>query len=196
MDWMQFVSALVSAIAWPAAVVTVVCLLKGPILGLIPKIRSFKYGELHVDLTEALQSLQAELPAAPKSDAQPEAPQVELSVPLRIAAVSPRAGMIAAWLEVEGALNAVLKREWLDSSPHELPREKLERLREAGHVNGPTYRAVLRTFKLRNEAVHMLDREIPYDDAVAMADVCTRLVESISKYRKAESQIAAVTDSL
>jgi hypothetical protein len=192
MDWLQFVSALVSAVAWPAAVVTVVCLLKGPILGLIPKIRSFKYGELHVDLTEALQSLQEELPAAPNEpDAQPEAPPVSLSVPLQIAAVSPRAGMIAAWLEVEGALNAVLKREGLDSSTHELPRQKLDRLRDAGHVNGPTYRAVLRTFKLRNEAVHMLDREIPYDDAVAMADVCARLVESISTYRKAQSDLTA-----
>lgn len=192
MDWMQFVSALVSAIAWPAAVITVVCLLKGPILGLIPKIRSFKYGELHVDLTEALQSLQEELPAAPpEPDAQPEALPVNLSVPLQIAAVSPRAGIIAAWLEVEGALNAVLKREGLDTNAHEPPRTKLERLREAGYINGPTYRAILRTFKLRNEAVHMLDREIPYDDAVAMADVCTRLVESISKYRKPESEIAA-----
>ncbi|WP_095155774.1 MULTISPECIES: hypothetical protein [Pseudomonas] len=188
MDWMQFVSALVSAVAWPAAVVTVVCLLKGPILGLIPKIRSFKYGELHVDLTEALQSLQEELPAAANEpDAQPEAPPPKLSVPLQIAAVSPRAGMIAAWLEVEGALNAVLKREGLDSNTHALPRQKLDLLRDAGHVNGPTYRAVLRTFKLRNEAVHMLDREIPYDDAVAMADVCARLVESISTYSKAQS---------
>ncbi|MDF9904524.1 UNVERIFIED_ORG: hypothetical protein OKW15_002480 [Pseudomonas reinekei] len=192
MDWMQFVSSLVSSLAWPAAVVTVVCLLKNPILGLIPKIRSFRYGELHVDLTEALQSLQEELPATPsKPNELTDALQVKLSVPLQIAAVSPRAGMIAAWLEVEGALNTVLKREGLDSTPHELPRTKLEKLRDAGYVNGPTYRAVLRTFKLRNEAVHMLDREIPYDDAVAMADVCTRLVESLSKYRKPESEIGA-----
>jgi len=66
MDWMQFVSALASALAWPAAVVTVVCLLKNPILGLIPKIRSFKYGELHVDLTEELKAVQESLPSKPQ----------------------------------------------------------------------------------------------------------------------------------
>lgn len=182
MDWMQFISALISALAWPSAVVLVVCLLKDPILGLIPKIRSFKYGELHVDLTEALQSLQEELPAPPSDpDAQLEAPRVEISIPLQIAAVSPRAGMIAAWLEVEGALNEELKREGVSNPHQQPPRQKLEQLRDAGHINGPTYRAFLRTFKLRNEAVHMLDREITYDDAVAMADVCKRLVESLSK---------------
>ncbi|MBK5008553.1 hypothetical protein IAE33_000413 [Pseudomonas sp. S60] len=188
MDWLQFVSAIVSAVAWPAAVVTVVCLLKDPILGLIPKIRSFKYGELHVDLTEALQSLQDELPAAPSEpETPPESQPPSLSVPLQIASVSPRAGMIAAWLEVESALNVVIKREGLDVSTDELPRAKMDRLRDAGLLNPPTYRAVLRTYKLRNEAVHMLDREIPYDDAVAMADVCSRLVESISTYKKAQS---------
>ncbi|MEE1888017.1 hypothetical protein [Pseudomonas carassii] len=187
MDWLQFFSALVGSLAWPVAVVTVVCLLKGPILGLIPKIRSFKYGELHVDLSEALQSLKEELPAAPiEPVAEEEAPEAKVSVPLQIAAVSPRAGMIAAWLEVEGALNTVLKREGQESATEQLPRQKLDLLREEGLINGPTYRAVLRTSHLRNEAVHMLDREITYDDAVAMVDVCARLVDSIGAYRKPE----------
>lgn len=112
MDWMHFVSALVSALAWPSAVVVVVCLLRNSILGLIPKIRSFKYGELDVDLTEALQSLKEDLPPAPSEpEANPPKPRIEISVPLQIAAVSPRARIIAAWLEVESAFNEVLTRE-------------------------------------------------------------------------------------
>ena len=182
MDWLQFISALVSATAWPIAIVTVICLLKDPILGLIPKIRSFKYGELHVDLTEALQSLQEELPTTPpEPEAQPDSPRLEISVPLQIAAVSPRAGMIAAWLEVESALNEVLNREGIDSSQILSPRLKLDQVRDLGYINGPTYRAFLRTANLRNEAVHRLDREIIYDDAVAMVDVCKRLVDSLNK---------------
>jgi hypothetical protein len=189
MDWMQFVSALVAALAWPSAVVVVVCLLKNPILGLIPKIRSFKYGELHVDLTEALQSLQEDLPPAPiEPEPQPEASRVEISVPLQIAAVSPRAGMIAAWLEVESAMNEALKREGKEGLSNEVPRMKLDYLRELGLINGPTYRVFLRTFKLRNEAVHMLDREISFEDALAMADVCKRLADSLNAPQHRDSQ--------
>ena len=180
MDWMQFVSALVSALAWPAAVVTVVCLLKNPILGLIPKIRSFKYGELHVDLTEQLKSLQDDLPAQPaKPDAKPDAPRLEISIPIQIAAVSTRAGVIAAWLEVEEALNNVAKLHGLDTHRgRPAPaRIKMDGLRAAGIVDQKTYDLFSRTSELRNEALHMPDREITYDDAVAMADVCKWLVE-------------------
>jgi hypothetical protein len=180
MDWMQFVSALVSALAWPSAVVVVVCLLKNPILGLIPKIRSFKYGELHVDLTEALQSLQEDLPPAPSEpEATPPKPRIEISVPLQIAAVSPRAGMIAAWLEVESALNEVLTREGIERIDLLQTRKKLDQAFNLGHIDRQQHDAFLRTFRLRNEAVHMLDRDIAYDDAVAMVDVCKRLEESL-----------------
>ncbi|WDG42879.1 hypothetical protein PUP72_02460 [Pseudomonas synxantha] len=180
MDWMQFVSALVSALAWPSAVVVVVCLLKNPILGLIPKIRSFKYGELHVDLTEALQSLQEDLPAAPSEpEAQPSKPRVEISIPLQIAAVSPRAGMIAAWLEVESALNVVLTREGEERPDLLPPRKKLDLAFNLGHIDRQQHDAFVRTSRLRNEAIHMLDRDITYEDAVAMVDVCKRLAESL-----------------
>ena len=89
--------------------------------------------------------------------------------------------MIAAWLEVESALNEVLNREGIDSSQILSPRLKLDQVRDLGYINGPTYRAFLRTANLRNEAVHRLDREIIYDDAVAMVDVCKRLVDSLNK---------------
>jgi len=180
MDWMQFVSALVSALAWPCSVVVVVCLLKNPILGLIPKIRSFKYGELHVDLTEALQSLKEELPATPtEPDAQPEAPRIQLSVPLQIAAVSPRGAMLAAWLEVEAALNDLMNRKGLVVDPMQSPRKRLEQLLSTGGITMSMYNTFSKTLSLRNEAVHRLDREINYVDAVDMAVICQRLVESL-----------------
>lgn len=199
MDWLQFLSALVSALAWPAAVVTVVCLLKGPILGLIPKIRAVKYGELHIDLTEQLQAIQDALPA-PSSESQqqtasqpdqqpsqqPEQPAAlqlktappAMSIPLQIAAISPRGAMMAAWLEVEAALNAALERAGLHRSS--LVRENMDLLLSTGLVNAPTYRALKRTYVLRVEALHMHEREIPYEDALSMADVCSRLVERLN----------------
>lgn len=182
MDWLQFVSALVSATAWPTAIVVVVCLLKGPILGLIPKIRSFKYGELHVDLSEQLKSLQEDLPTkATEADAKPDAPTPNVSIPIQVAAVSTRAAIIVAWLEVEKTLNEVLEREGLDASPRPV-RRKIDELRALGILDVQTYQVFLRASSLRNEAMHMLDREITFDDAVAMADICERLVNRLRPF--------------
>lgn len=87
--------------------------------------------------------------------------------------------MIAAWLEVESALNEVLAREGVENLASLPPRKKLDQVLKLGHIGMQQYDAFLRTFRLRNEAVHMLDRDIAYDDAVAMVDVCKRLVESL-----------------
>lgn len=181
MDWLQFISALVSATAWPTAIVVVVCLLKGPILGLIPKIRSFKYGELHVDLSEELKSLQEDLPtqdAEADADAKPDAPTANVSIPIQLAAVSTRAAIIVAWLEVEKSLNEALEREGRESGPKSV-RKKIDELRSLGILDTQTYQVIMRASNLRNDAMHMLDREITFDDAVAMADICERLVRKL-----------------
>lgn len=180
MDWLQFVSALVSATAWPTAIVVVVCLLKDPILGLIPKIRSFKYGELHVDLTAELKSLQEDLPTnAAEADGKPDAPTANISTTLQVAAISTRAAMIVAWLDVEKALNEVMELQGLDSTAPYAASKKIEKLRALGILDTQTYQVIMRASNLRNEAMHMLDREITFDDAVAMADICERLVNRL-----------------
>lgn len=182
MDWLQFISALVSATAWPIAVVAVICLLKGPILGLIPKIRSFKYGELHVDLSEQLKSLQEELPTnAAEADAKPDAPTANVSIPIQLAAVSTRAAIIVAWLEVEKTLNEVLEREGLETGPRPI-RKKIDELRALGIIDVQTYQVFMRASNIRNEAMHMLDREITFDDAMAMVDICKRLVNRLKLF--------------
>lgn len=182
MDWLQFVSALVSATAWPTAIVVVVCLLKGPILGLIPKIRSFKYGELHIDLTEQLKSLQDELPTtAAEADAKPDTPSADISIPVQVAGVSTRAAMIVAWLEVEKALKEVTKRKGLDGEKRGFKpiRTTIDKLYADGLLDTQTHQVFIRASQLRNEVLHMPDRQINFEDAVAMADICEYLVKKL-----------------
>lgn len=85
---------------------------------------------------------------------------------------------MAAWLEVEAALNAALERAGLQRSS--MVRENMDSLLSAGLVNGPTYRALKRTYVLRVEAVHIPERDIPYEDALSMIEVCARLVSRLN----------------
>lgn len=187
MDWLQFVSSLISALAWPAAVTGIVFMLKGPILGIIPKIRTLKYGDLHVDLTEQLKTLQDDLPvAAPDPLAPPEAVSTAPSIPIQLAALSPRAGVIAAWLEVEKALNQSIERNQFMLSTHGKihvlsPREKWKVLRDNNVIDTHTFNIGTKASQLRNEAIHMLDREVTFEDAVAMASICEWLEQRLNE---------------
>lgn len=180
MDWMQFLSALVAALAWPAAVVTVVCLLKNPILGLIPKIRSFKYGELHVDLTEELKAVQESLPDKPQEPPRDEKTPLPVPVALQLAALSPRGAILHSWLEVEAAVDRLANELGYEFSAKSSPVVKMRTLCDERVIDSLIYKTFLQLSKVRNDAVHLTDREMEYQDATMMWGSCSWLIEQLN----------------
>lgn len=180
MDWMQFVSALVSSLAWPVAVVAVVCLLKNPILGLIPKIRSFKYGELHVDLTEELKAVQESLPGKPQEPPSDEKASFPTPVALQLAAVSPRGAILHSWLEVEATVDLLVNELGYDFPAKASPVVKMRALLDQGVIDQLIYTTFLQLSKVRNDAVHLTDREMEYQDAAMMWGSCSWLIERLN----------------
>ncbi|SDT59864.1 hypothetical protein SAMN05216496_5599 [Pseudomonas sp. Z003-0.4C(8344-21)] len=180
MDWMQFVSAMVSALAWPAAVVTVVCLLKNPILGLIPKIRSFKYGELHVDLTEELKAVQESLPDKPQLPPSDEKAPQPIPVALQLAAVSPRGAILHSWLQVEAAVENLTNEVGVAFPAKTSPFVKMRTLLDEQVIDPLMYTTFVQLSKVRNDAVHLSDREMGYEDATMMWGSCSWLIERLN----------------
>ena len=180
MDWLQFVSALVSALAWPAAVVTVVCLLKDPILGLIPKIRSFKYGELHVDLTEELKAVQESLPGKPPEPLGDKKAPLPTPVALQLAAVSPRGAILHSWLEVEASVDLLANKLGYEFPAKASPVVKMRALYDERVIDPLIYTTFLQLSKVRNDAVHLSDREMEYQDAAMMWSSCAWLIERLN----------------
>ena len=180
MDWMQFVSAMASALAWPAAVVTVVCLLKNPILGLIPKIRSFKYGELHVDLTEELKAVQESLPSKPQEPPGDEKAPLPTPVALQLAALSPRGAILHSWLEVEAAVDQLANKAGIEFSAKASPVVKMRVLHDEQVIDALIYATFLQLSKVRNDAVHLTDRETTYQDATMMWGSCSWLIQRLN----------------
>jgi len=180
MDWMQFVSALVSALAWPAAVVAVVCLLKNPILGLIPKIRSFKYGELHVDLTEELKAVQDSLPGKLQDPPDDEKAPHPTPVALQLAAVSPRGAILHSWLEVEATIDSLANELGYEFPAKISPVVKMRTLLDERVIDQLIYTTFLQLSKVRNDAVHLTDRETEYQDAAMMWASCSWLIERLN----------------
>jgi hypothetical protein len=191
MDWMQFVSALVSSLAWPLAVVGVVVLLKGPILRAIPKIRTFRFGDLHIDLSEQLKAVEEDLAVnSSERNSPPQVPPPPSPDVVRTAELSPTVAMIYAWKKVEAALHEAVRRHGLTIGDRKttLPIFKFMALERRGLVDDLTVLTYRRLQELHNRVVHGAgvsghggsDVDVSLEDALSMAQSCEWLVEKLN----------------
>ncbi|WP_395593309.1 hypothetical protein AB4P93_22740 [Pseudomonas sp. B26140] len=185
MDWMQFVSALVSSLAWPAAAFGIVMVLKGPLLRAIPKIRSLKYGELHIDLSEELKAVEQDLTATPsESDSPPPLPALSPDA-VRLAEASPGTAILIAWKNVEKALGGLaLRHGVLLSRSNSVPPMLIMALQRKGLLDEITVSTLNRLFMLRNslshDGGHGVYQEPSLEDALSMLQSCDLLVERLN----------------
>ena len=184
MDWKQFFAAIVGSLAWPSAIVVTVILLKTPLAKLLPKIRSFKYGDLHIDLEQQLAEVKAVVTAS-----EPEAPLPEPSlVPpsaLELAAISPRAAVLMEWLNVERRIGEIASQYGVKPTTINgrgrpmIASVVMRELSEKGVINDVTFSAFQKLNRIRNEAAHMTSKEIEYEEAISMSEMCQWLLKSL-----------------
>lgn len=180
MDWKQFIAALAASLAWPSAVLAIVFILKKPIAGILPKIRSFKYGELQIDLEEKLKEVETTLATeAVKQEVPPPPPAPPRYAKLAIDA--PRASMLFAWMEVEKAIADLISNRGIEFNHRfdKQQRMQMRMLKDSGVIDDLTYDTYVKLSKVRNDAAHLQDRQIDYDEAVSMSSSCAWLVKRL-----------------
>ncbi len=173
MDALTFAAKLIEALAWPALVAAVLIYIRQDLPRLIASLRRLKFKEIEVEFGEAAKKVAVETTAAvpvPKPDAQLHG-ENEREVESRlksIADLSPRAAILEAWLRVEAAAVAVIRKRGaapLKSTPRTVRlREALER---ADALTPPQVAAYEGLRHLRNAAVHTPEAEFT---AAAVAD--------------------------
>lgn len=178
MDWKQFFAALASALAWPTALIVVVLLLRTPLSKIIPKIQSFKFGDLHIDLGKELDALKEKVIASSPPESQPaeSSPPPPPSI-LELAASSPRSAILMAWLDVERELNKLATKHGI--APAKTPVSTANLLHIEGVLDESTFTLFRELRAIRNEAAHLGTREIEFSDAVSMAEMCQWLLQSM-----------------
>jgi len=108
MDWMQFLAAIVSAVAWPTVVLVVFFALRSPLSNLVPFLQEITYKDFvlkfRAGLSEVRASTSPELEAELSTIGAHKALQGEFSNLYSVAKLSPTAAVIQAWATLEGAL--------------------------------------------------------------------------------------------
>lgn len=177
MDWKQFSAALVGSLAWPVAIVVVVTLLKTPLVKLIPMVRSLKYKDLHIDLSEKLEEVKDGLAAENKGSDKP----IRLSAAermLELARLDPRAAVLSAWIDVEYTLTDLAKTVGVSTNTSIVTvANELLSLGVLSDLEMRTFRDLRR---IRNEAAH-LPSLIFFEEAKSMAEMCDWLAQRLRK---------------
>lgn len=174
---LEFILGMTNSLVWPATVVTCVVLLRNDIGSLIRKIRRLRHKDTELDfergLDEAIESA---------------ASQDELSAPVEkdddlseLARLSPRGAIIESWLHVERSLKDYAERHRLDideRKPFRLGRGFMQSLDYE-----PLGKGVIETLRklrvLRNEAVHLKDTDLDYEDAEKYQQLSKRVMQVI-----------------
>ncbi|MCE0850372.1 MULTISPECIES: hypothetical protein [Pseudomonas] len=170
MDWLQFFSSVLSSLAWPVAVIWLAYLLRAPLRKLIPRVRTVKYGEFHVDIGEQLEEVKEKVDAAASKPAEtPEDPPISFRA---LAKADPRAAILSAWIPVEVELNAIAKKNDAKFVIGKPALRQLQALLEKGVLDQLTVETIANLRRIRNSAVHVTEESVSFDDAMAMAEMC------------------------
>lgn len=115
MDLLTFIATIVGSIAWPAALLATVFMIRRPLAELLPGIRRLKYKDLEVDFGKELEKIEAvmdtvEVGAQPTcelpAEVQPEPlPKTRAELLDKLAELSPNAAILESWRNVERTLD-------------------------------------------------------------------------------------------
>ena len=156
MNWMEFIAAIVNALAWPAVLIVAIVLLRKPLVRLIPLLRHLKYGGLELEFAKGVQGARKAAEATLAPLAAPAARVPEVDSLLQLAAESPRLAVVEAWRLVESSAHRACAA-WGVPVERGRPFAGLEltyALRLEGVLDDATLSMMNRLRSLRNQAVH------------------------------------------
>lgn len=177
MDSFEFILGITDSLAWPVTVILIVFLLRSDIGAVLRKVKRLKHKDTEVDFERELE-VALETAASDSTLAEPLDDGSEMS---ELAKYSPRGAIIESWLQVEKALKVYAEKHGL-----EFDERKPFRLGQ-GHAENSEYarlgNSTIETLKslrfLRNQAVHMSDTDLDYQEAIEYQELARKVVRKL-----------------
>lgn len=194
MDWLTFFSKIFEAAAWPSVVVVIVHLLRKPLGDAIRAWETIKatYKEFVLELKRVKAEAEiAALPSAADTSSSSEGSTGSTSAshngePLldkyeRLIEISPAAGIVEAWRDVEVELGVLAERHGIETS-RGVTFTIISRLEAAAALDARTVEVIQSLRKLRNEAAnHTPKRLLAQEDAMDYAMLAARIIARLQE---------------
>lgn len=167
MDTLTFISNIVSALAWPLAVIVIVLMLRSPLIALLRNLKRLKFKDAELDFEKAVIEL--------KGIEAREGKQVALTESkLKLAELSPRGAILESWLELEEAIASAAESQGIGrtrpggASGLPVPVDSwahAQMLAVSGKLSTNSLERFQKLRQIRNKAVHVTDDVIRQEDA-------------------------------
>jgi len=152
MDWLQFFSTIISAVAWPIALIFVVYKFSGPLSKLITQVSRLKHGDTEIEFNRTLEKA-AEI--ARRNDVTVSAPIESINNNLfSLMRRDPRSAVIEGWLSIELEIKRIVEDF---GGNFRSPRDGVMYLKSKGIIGNGLDEIILILSRSRNEAAHSPD---------------------------------------
>jgi|tagenome__1003787_1003787.scaffolds.fasta_scaffold20982626_3 hypothetical protein len=154
MDWKQFLASVIGSLAWPSAIVAIVCVFKNQLRVLIVQIRKFGAAGVSVELSEKVEEAvdAGEVVQAEKGVVAPDVIGLDPTL-LQLAKSFPEAAVIQSFKELE-ALILKLRARMPDDRPARNLYEVLKALEKQQFIPQSAITLFQSLREARNAAAH------------------------------------------
>jgi hypothetical protein len=177
MDWVTFASKAIDSLAWPAATIVLVVLLRHEIKKIIPYLKRIKAGPLEAEFERELEELKESIaePTAIEREAVTDPASKEFL--FHLAQLHPRSAVLESWVRVEAAARTVLAaKDPTSSTRRYIPAAKLaELLAQLDVLNSGQVSLFHKLRGLRNDVAHQENLVLTFDSASAYIDLAVFL---------------------
>ena len=176
MSWLEFITSMVSALAWPVAVLVLATHFREPLKGLVPLLQRMKYKDFEMEfgrkLAEAREEAGVEEETSPDIELTPEEARI-----VDLARVSPRAAVTEAWRWVEiASLDAAKSLLGENFRNKTFTFQAIRKLEHDDRIDRGAVLLMRDLRGLRNDAVHSPEFALSTDSALEYAQMARQLV--------------------
>ena len=170
MDWLTFISNIVSSLAWPLILIVVFISYKHEIISLVQSIKNFKAGEfLEIEFERKVDQLSNSENNQDTKLSIEELKEIEMS---------PRDVVQTSWLKVDQALVELAKSKNLLIGST-VPRYTINKLKEEKLISNEDAIAIHELKKLRNTSAHTIDFSPQISSIIEYKTMADNLCEKI-----------------
>jgi hypothetical protein len=191
MDWLQFIVGMVSSVAWPVVVLTVVLMFRAQLARIVERLAHLKYKDLELEFEKVKQQaeqLQLEQePQPPLIAPDPVFTSLEDQI-LDAVERAPSAAILLAWSGLETAIAAAVSRLVIspDSPSYRSPMRNIDMLARHGRLSKSHEKLLHEMRTLRNKVAHEQDAmlSISPEQALNYATTAVDLMKHFEGYQR------------
>lgn len=182
MSALEFISHIISSLAWPLTILLILLVLRKQLGELLLNLQRLKVKDVEMNFgseaSKVIARAQAVLPL-PRVEAHGTVTSTVESRRERLAQITPRANILEAWLEIEAAALKAITRHNPDLKPPRLasPMKIAMALQRLGLLNGAQLELFHNLRNLRNSAAHAMNFNVGMEAVEEYVEAAGRLTQ-------------------